>query len=97
MISECVYCEQTVELAEDGAWQSVESGACGCTASLEQGGEGEHDVGGRTALDAGLVNEHGALTERAFNVMDGAGEIRLVDVQIGRFPDGSPNPYEFGC
>lgn len=88
-ISECVYCEQTVELAEDGAWQSVESGACGCTLSLEMGGTGEHETD-----ETGITGDR---VRHDVNTIDGAGEIRLVDVQIGRFPDGTPNPYEFGC
>jgi hypothetical protein len=40
----CRWCGESVELAEDGAWQGREDGACGCTASLEQGGSGEHEA-----------------------------------------------------
>jgi hypothetical protein len=50
-VGECVWCGQTVELAEDGAWQTVDGGSCGCSESVEQGGDGEHEVasGGEAA------------------------------------------------
>lgn len=51
---ECIYCGESVERADDGAWQGVEDGACGCTASLEQGGDGEHDgEGGGACVECG--------------------------------------------
>lgn len=51
-VGECIYCGQTVELAEDGAWQTVDAGACGCTESLEQGGSGEHEADAVMAIDS---------------------------------------------
>lgn len=81
VLDECIYCGQALELAEDNAWVDIDSGRSGCGAAAEAGEPEGEHVPAAPAV----------------NTMDAAGEIRLVDVQIGRFPDGSPNPYEFGC
>lgn len=43
-IAECIYCEQVITLADDGAWETAD-GRCGCGSSLECGGDGEHTPG----------------------------------------------------
>lgn len=58
-IGECVYCGESVELAEDGAWQGVEDGACGCMESLDKGGDGEHVGDEAGAADAALAEQTG--------------------------------------
>lgn len=49
-IALCVWCEQEIELASDGAWQTTSGGSCGCTKSPEQGGDGEHEPDRATIL-----------------------------------------------